>query len=321
MNRNITVSLAIQEFLPPGVPNRLKSTLELMEDLVDQAVDTGADLVAFPEMSNTCGASDEWQFEPLDGPTLAAMARKARQRGIAIICPLLTLEDGTRYNSSVLIGPDGKTLGHYHKYFPTHWELDHGIRPGETTPVFETDWGRICLSICFDLNYWEVGAGLCANRAELVIWSSMWEGARMLTRWAIEFGFYMGAVYTNQATFVDLAGREISSLRRATLDRLGAAPLLTATLDLDRRLLHHDYNLDRLPALFETYGKTAATVEHLSQECLVVFGSRLADKSSEALMAEFGLESKRDYEARARRDRKLVLEGKYQPSMMKISTD
>ena len=311
MNRNITVSLAMQPFLPPDAPHRLESTLERMAELVDGASQCGADLVAFPEMSNTCGAADEWQFEPLDGPTLTAMARKARQHSIAIVCPLLTLEEGRRYNSAVLIGPDGKLIGHYHKYFPTHWELDHGILPGSDTPVFETEWGRIGLSICFDLNYWEVGAGFCANRAELLIWSSMWEGARMLTRWAIEFGFYMGAVYTGQATFVDLAGREISALRRETLGRLGAAPLLTATLDLDRRLLHHDYNLDRLPALFETYGPTAAVVEHLSTECLVVFGSRLADKSSDALIAEFGLETLRAYLARARRDRRLALEGTY----------
>lgn len=312
MNRNITVSLAMQRFLPPDAPHRLEATLEGMAEVVDQAVATGADLVAFPETSTTCGAADEWQFEPLDGPALAAMTRKARQRSIAIICPLLTLEDGIRYNSSVLIGPDGKILGHYHKYFPTHWELEHGVCPGTTTPVFETEWGRIGLSICFDLNYWEVGHGLCANRAELVIWSSMWEGARMLTRWAIEFGFYMGAIYSGQATFVDVAGREISALRRSTLDRLNAAPLLTATLDLDRRLLHHDYNLDHLPALFETYGKTAAYVEHLSQECLVVFGSQLPDKSSDELMTEFGLELKRDYEARARLDRQMALEGKFQ---------
>jgi hypothetical protein len=178
-------------------------------------------------------------------------------------------------------------------------------------PVFETDFGRLGLSICFDLNYWEVGAGFCANKAELVIWSSMWEGERMLTKWAIEFGFYMGAVSTDHAMFVDLAGREISRLPRASSDRSGCAPLLNATLNLERRLLHHDYNLERLPALFAKYGSTAAAVEHLNHECLLVFDSRLANQSSDALIAEFGLETMRDYLARARKDRKLALEGKY----------
>jgi len=147
-----------------------------MAALVDQAADTGADLVAFAEMDNTDWAANPWQFEALNGPTLTAMRAKARQRGLYIVCPLLTLEDGQRYNSSVLLDRQGNVAGHYHKYFPTHLELNQGILPGTETPVFETDLGRIGLSICFDLNYWEVGAGLCANRAELVIWSSMWEG-------------------------------------------------------------------------------------------------------------------------------------------------
>jgi hypothetical protein len=282
-----------------------------MGELVDQAAGSGADLVAFPEMSTTDGAADPWQFEPLDGPTLDFMAHKARQRGIYVVCPFLTLEEGRRYNSSFLIDRAGKVTGHYHKYFPVHWELEQGIIPGTETPVFETDLGRVGLSICFDVNYWEVGSGLCANRAELVIWSSMWEGARMLTRWAIEFGFAMGAVCTYHAMFVDIIGREIASRKREALERVGAAPLLNATLDLDKRLLHHDFNLEKLPALFERYGRTAAAVEHLSHECLVVFGSQLPGKSSDQLIAEFGLEPMRDYQARARRERQQALEGEF----------
>ena len=310
MSRNMTLSLAMLPYQQP-VPDSARQTLARMEELVDRAADAGADLVAFPEMCTTWGSLDPWQFEALDGPSFAAMARKARQREVYIVCPLLTLEEGRRYNTALLIDRGGRLAGYYHKVFPTHMELDEGILPGQETPVFETDLGRVGLSICFDLNYWEVGSGLCANRAELVVWASMWRGARMLTRWAIEFGFAMGAVSTGEAMVVDLVGREIQSQQRAALDPMGAAPLLTVDLDLDRRVLHHDYNLERLPALFSQYGEGAAFVEHISQECLVVFGSQLAGKSSDDLIREFGLEPMRDYLARARRDRKLALEGKY----------
>jgi predicted amidohydrolase len=311
MNRNVSVSLVMMPYLPPETPGRLEQTLTRMGELIDRAASLGSDLVAFAEMCNTDGSANPWQFEPLDGPTLAAITQKARQKSLYVICPLLTLEDGRRYNSSVLIGRDGRLAGHYHKVFPTHGELDQGIIPGSETPVFETDFGRLGLSICFDLNYWEVGSGLCANKAELVIWSSMWEGERMLTSWAIEFGFYMGAVYSQHAMAVDLAGREIARLPRASCERTGSAPILNVTMDLDRRLLHHDYNLERLQALSQKYGSTAVYAEHLSHECLVVFGSRLPDKSSDELIGEFGLEPMRDYLARARRDRRLALEGKY----------
>ena len=308
MTREMTISLAMLPYLEPR-PDRARHVLARMEALVDLAADAGADLVAFPEMCTSWGDADPWQFEPLDGPSFAAMARKAKQRDLYIICPLLTLEEGHRYNTALLIDRGGRLAGHYHKVFPTHMELNEGVRPGEETPVFETDLGRVGMAICFDLNYWEVGAGLCANRAEVVIWPSMWRGARMLTRWAIEFGFAMGAVSTAEAMVVDLVGRELQWQQRSRLERMGAAPLLTLSLDLDRRVLHHDYNLERLPALFHQYGEGAAFAEHIEQECLVVFGSQLPGKSSDDLIREFNLETMRDYLARARRDRKLALQG------------
>jgi len=283
-----------------------------MGEYVDHAATLESDLVAFPEICNTLGAANAWQFEQLDGPTITAMGKKAKTHGIYIVCPMGTFDsDGRKRNSSVLVGRDGKIAGVYQKNYPTHGELDRGIVPGTETPVFETDFGRVGLCICFDLNYWEVGLGLCENEAELVIWSSMWDGARMLTRWAIEFGFHMGGLYSGRSTFVDVCGREIVSVKRDLTDRVGRSPVVTANLDLDRRLLHHDGNVGRLKPLFEKYGPTAAYAEWKGEECLLIFGSQLPDRSSDELIEEFNLEPMRDYLARVRRDRKRALKGPY----------
>lgn len=312
MSRNATISLvSFPCRLPADEPDRLAKTLRQMGEHVDQAAAAGSDLVAFPEACNTWGAANPWTFEPLDGPTVAALAGKAKERAIWVVCPMFSLEGDKRRNSSVLIDRQGRLAGVYHKNFPTHGELDRGVVPGNQTPVFETDFGRVGLIICFDLNYWEVGAGLCANKAELVIWSSMWVGGRMLTRWAIEFGFAMGAAYSERSSVVDLIGREVASAGRNTSDVTGAAPLVTATLDLDRRLLHHDSNLEPLRRLFARHGPTAAHVEWIPQECLLVFGSQMPGVSSDELIAEFGLETMRDYLARVRRDRQRALQGTY----------
>jgi predicted amidohydrolase len=297
--------------LSPNEPTTIDRITEQMGRHVDHAAGLKPDLVAFPEVCNQAGG--DWQFEPLDGPTVSAMRAKSRQHGIYIVCPLPTLEGSTRRNSSVLIGRDGKIVGVYHKNVPTIGELDKGIIPGTQTPVFETDFGRLGLCICFDLNYWEVGSGLCAGKADLVIWSSMWTGTRMMGRWAMEFGFYMAGVHTRAASFIDQAGRTISSVGRGVSDSAGAAPLLTATLDLDLRLLHHDGNVGRLRPLFEKYGPTAAHAEHIGEECLLLLSSRLPDKTTDELIEEFKLEPMRDYLARVRRDRQLALDGKYKP--------
>ena len=100
-------------------------------------------------------------------------------------------------------------------------------------------------------------------------------------------------------------------MKRDISDLSGRSPVVTASLDLDRRLLHHDYNVDRLKPLFEKYGPTSVFAELRSEECLLIFGSELPDISSDELIAEFGLEPMRDYLARARRDRERALNGTY----------
>lgn len=315
MSRLATISLVNFPYLPSNEPDRLSKTLKRMEECIEQAAHCKSDLVAFPEICNYLGVSDSLQFEPLDGPTITTMSKKARKHSIYVICPLATLEDGHRYNSSVLISRDGGIIGIYHKNFPTDGELDIGTIPGTETPVFKTDFGRVGMSICFDLNFWEVGAGLCANKAELVLWSSMWEGGRMLTRWSIEFGFYMGAIYADRSTFVDVCGREIISLGRNIYDATcaAAAPLTTSTIDMDRRLLPSN-NMNRLQAIYEQYGSEAIYAESIPSEDLLIFGSNVSYVSTEQMITEFGLETMRDCLARGRRDRQLALKGEYSPT-------
>ena len=210
-----------------------------------------------------------------------------------------------------MLDRSGAVVGTYHKSVTTHSELGMGIIPGTETPVFETDFGRLGLAICFDINYWEVGHALCTHRPDLVVWSSMWTGVRMMSRWAIEFGFYMAGVFSGGGAFIDPAGWLLSSLPHPTSDQTGMAPLLNASLDLDLRVVHHDYNINRLQALFEKYGPTAATTEHIGDECLLILCSQLPDKSNDELIAEFAIEPMRDYLTRARRDRQRALHGTY----------
>ena len=311
--RNAKISLAVYNGVE-GAPEdeRLAKALGQMTDLVGQAADAGSDLVAFPEVANRLGSANLWSFEPLDGPTLQAMSEAARDHGIWVACPLPTIHDGgVRRNSSILIDRNGRIAGVYHKNFPTHGELDAGIIPGTETPAFETDFGRVGLAICFDLNYWEVGHGLCQSRSELVIWSSMWMGNRMLTKWALEFGFSMGSVYGGGGMFVDLIGRPLLCMTRAMFDGTGHAPLVTQTIDLDRRLLHHDYNLGSFRGVYKKYGRNSLFAEWINDECVLVVGSEVPGVSTDQLIAEYKLETMRDYQRRARRDRQLALEGKY----------
>jgi predicted amidohydrolase len=139
------------------------------------------------------------------GPTLTAMAAAAQAHSVYVVVPQAIIEDGKRRNSSILLDRSGAVVGIYHKNVPPHSELDMGIIPGTETPVFETDFSRLGLAICFDINYWEIGHALCTYRPDLAVWSSMWMGVRMMSRWAIEFGFYIAGVFSGDGAFIDPA--------------------------------------------------------------------------------------------------------------------
>ena len=85
-------------------------------------------------------------------------------------------------------------------------------------------------------------------------------------------------------------------------------PLTTATLDLDQRLLCHDYNLSRIQDACEKYGSENIYAEWIRAECLVIFGSLIPDISTDELIEELHIELMRDYLTRARCSRQQALE-------------
>ena len=71
-------------------------------DLIAQAVDQGATLVALPEMFNLLGdrATLREGAEPLDGPTQTWAAARAREHGINLLAGSMIDRKSTRLNSS-----------------------------------------------------------------------------------------------------------------------------------------------------------------------------------------------------------------------------
>jgi len=68
--------------------------------------------MGFPSEQNIAAIA-----EPLDGPTLSAVAQAAKAKDVGVVVGLAEAgEDGLYYNTAVLIGPDGVLL----KYRKTH---------------------------------------------------------------------------------------------------------------------------------------------------------------------------------------------------------
>ena len=106
--------------------------------------------------------------EPADGPTVSAWAVGAAHFGMVVIGGFAELgDDGSLYNSTAVVGPDG-LLAVYRK---THlWDREKlWFTPGsERPPVVETPFGRIGVAVCYDLYFPELTRGLALAGADLI---------------------------------------------------------------------------------------------------------------------------------------------------------
>jgi len=125
-----------------------------------------ADLCMLPEYACVeLGAALAGITEPDEAQELAAMVAHAdaildAMRGAAMRAGLwllpgtLPMRDGECVvNVAPLIVPDGR-MAMQQKHILTRFEAERwGISPGATPAVFDTPWGRVGISICYDLEF------------------------------------------------------------------------------------------------------------------------------------------------------------------------
>src|SRR5262249_40790815 len=151
--------------------------------LVDREAGAGTDLVVLPE--TWLGQKDNPEL--LDGPTLTTFGALAKKHHTYLVCPIDRRAGKRRLNSAVLLDRAGKVAGRYDKVFPywSEFALKQPVCVGDTAPVFQTDFGRLGLAICFDVNFPEVWQRLAEQEAELVVWPSAYSAGTSLQAHAL----------------------------------------------------------------------------------------------------------------------------------------
>src|SRR5436305_8020940 len=137
------------------------------EGFIREAASRGADYVQTPEVSNLIQKNRKALFELLapqdEDLSLKAYRDLARELKIYLhigsIAVRATPERAA--NRSFLIAPDGTILASYDKIHMFDIELDGGesyresanYQPGETAVISDLPWGRIGLTICYDVRF------------------------------------------------------------------------------------------------------------------------------------------------------------------------
>lgn len=273
-------------------------SLEQIADLVDKEGARGADIIALPE---TCRGQNDKSQEGLDGPTISTVARLASKHRTYVVCPIDRKDGNRRLNSAVLLDRRGQIAGVYDKMYPFFEEFAKcpGVQPGQAVTVFPTDFGRIGLAICFDVNWALPWQRLSDLGAELVIWPSAYSAGRSLQARAIDYNYYvMSATWTPDCLVYDIDGEQLLYEHN---NMSNGTNVTRFTFDLDRCLFHQDINLPtRLANLLKEHGEDVEREKWLPMEGWFVLKAKRSGVSARELARRYGLEERRPYLNRSR---------------------
>jgi predicted amidohydrolase len=182
--------------------------------LIREAKDKGADYVQTPEVTNIIQQNRKALFELLaseeDDRSLKAYRELARELKIYLhIGSIAVLANPERAaNRSFLIAPDGNILASYDKIHMFDIELDGGesyresanYQPGDTAVISDLPWGRIGLTICYDVRFpalyralAEAGAAFIAVPSAFTVRTGEAHWSTLLRARAIENGCFIFA--------------------------------------------------------------------------------------------------------------------------------
>jgi len=158
----------------------LKNTLSM----VQQASQAGANFIATPEVTNCVSSSRRHQNNVLvrqeDDPTLAALCAAAKQFEVWISVGSLALKlpnDDRFTNRSFMIAPSGQVVEHYDKIHmfdvtlskTEQYRESEGYRPGERAVIADTDFGKIGMTICYDVRFPHLYRSLAKSGASILL--------------------------------------------------------------------------------------------------------------------------------------------------------
>jgi len=170
----------------PKAPETPQECMDFYCSRLDEVGRQGVDLVCLPEVINTSRLKgDTSRFaEPIPGPSSSRLAALARKYRMYVAASLSEREGGRLHNTGVLIDREGRIVGKYRKTHLTIGEsLLSGKTPGDTYPVFETDFGRVGYMICYDNHFPEVARALAIQGADVIVFSNMGDGREKGTLW------------------------------------------------------------------------------------------------------------------------------------------
>jgi beta-ureidopropionase len=266
--------------------------------LLDLALGLRPDLVCLPEtftIPSVPRQSIEEVAEEFPGPTVEAVAARAKQHRCYIVCPVVTRREGRCWNSAVVLGRTGEVVGIYDKIHPVtstpdYTSLEQGITPGREPVVFELDFGPVGIQICFDILFQETWAELARRGARLILWPSAYNGGFPLQAYAwMHHVYVISSVNSDSARIIDPCGRVLAQTDRYS-------NVIYRDINLDFAVCHYDLNLSMPELIMQAYPGQVEMRSH-ADDAQVVVEPLDPELTIARMQDELGFITTQEYEA------------------------
>ena len=130
-----------------------EKNLDDMIDVINKAGKSNPDVILLSELLyETCYNSGDKNVksQPVPGPLTDKIGEYAKKYNTYIIFTMNERDGDIIYNTGVIIGRDGLICGKYRKTHLPLAEAEWGTSPGDTHKVFDFDFGRVGIIICYD---------------------------------------------------------------------------------------------------------------------------------------------------------------------------
>jgi len=162
--------------------NEFAANLSVFGAMAREAAAGGANFILSPEyflmMDGTGRVMRDAALDERGEPALSTVTALARELSVWLLAGSLTLKagDGRMYNRSLLISSEGRAVAAYDKIHMFDVTLPDGkviressaYRPGERAVIAETPWGKLGMTVCYDLRFPGLFRALAQAGAEFI---------------------------------------------------------------------------------------------------------------------------------------------------------
>ena len=273
--RKVIVGTIMQSFWGqyPGLHNRLDQLTGIVDQMAAEAkrkYGRALDLAVLPETAIT-GEAEGYALAhsvPFEGQVQEVFTRKAREHGCYIVVATYLLDSREKKlcsNAAILIGRKGEVVGTYRKvHLVVSLEggtMEGGATPGNALPVFDCDFGKLGIQICYDMDFADGWTELARRGAELIAWPTQSPQTSQPAFRAKEHRCYIvSSTWRHNASIFEPTGKIAAQITPPQ-------NILVHELDLSYALLPWSSKLRNGEALRQAYGDKVGFHYYEDEDC------------------------------------------------------